>query len=68
MGELGWLGIPFPESLGGFGGTFVDAALVIEKLGTTLVPEPFLASVVLAGSMILAAGSEAQKTALAARR
>jgi alkylation response protein AidB-like acyl-CoA dehydrogenase len=62
MGELGWLGIPFPESLGGFGGTFVDAALVIEKFGTTLVPEPYLASVVLAGSMILGAGSEAQKT------
>ncbi len=61
MGELGWLGILYPESLGGFGGTFVDAALVIEKLGTTLVPEPYIASVVLAGSTILAAGSEAQK-------
>ena len=61
MGDLGWLGILFPESLGGFGGTFVDAALVLEKLGTTLVPEPYLASVVLAGSTILAAGSEAQK-------
>jgi alkylation response protein AidB-like acyl-CoA dehydrogenase len=61
MGELGWLGILLPESLGGFGGSFVDAALVIEKLGTTLVPEPYIASVVLAGSTILAAGSEAQK-------
>jgi alkylation response protein AidB-like acyl-CoA dehydrogenase len=61
MGELGWLGILVPESLGGFGGAFVDAALVIEKLGTTLVPEPYVASVVLAGGMILAAGSEAQK-------
>ena len=49
MGELGWLGILLPESLGGFGGTFVDAALVLEKLGTTLVPEPYIASVVLAG-------------------
>jgi alkylation response protein AidB-like acyl-CoA dehydrogenase len=38
MGELGWLGIPFPESLGGFGGRFADAALILEKLGTTLVP------------------------------
>jgi alkylation response protein AidB-like acyl-CoA dehydrogenase len=61
MGELGWLGILLPESLGGFGGSFVDAALVIEKLGTTLVPEPYIASVVLAGSTILAAGSDAQK-------
>ncbi len=60
MGELGWLGILLPESLGGFGGTFVDAALVLEKLGTTLVPEPYIASVVLAGSAILGAGSAAQ--------
>jgi alkylation response protein AidB-like acyl-CoA dehydrogenase len=61
MGELGWLGILLPESLGGFGGTFVDASLVIEKLGTTLVPEPYLASVVLAGSVLATAGSEAQQ-------
>jgi alkylation response protein AidB-like acyl-CoA dehydrogenase len=61
MGELGWLGILLPESLGGFGGTFVDAALVIEKIGTTLVPEPYIASVVLAGSTILPLGSDAQK-------
>jgi alkylation response protein AidB-like acyl-CoA dehydrogenase len=61
MGELGWLGIPFSESLGGFGGTFSDAALVLEKLGTTLVPEPYIASVLLAGSTIVAAGSAAQQ-------
>ncbi len=61
MGELGWLGILLPESLGGFGGAFADAALVIEKLGTTLVPEPYIASVVLAGSTLLAAGDDAQK-------
>jgi alkylation response protein AidB-like acyl-CoA dehydrogenase len=61
MGELGWLGILLPESLGGFGGAFADAALILEKLGTTLVPEPFIPSVVLAGSTILATGSEAQK-------
>jgi alkylation response protein AidB-like acyl-CoA dehydrogenase len=61
MGELGWLGILLPESLGGFGGTFVDAALIIEKLGTTLVPEPYVASLVLAGSTVLSLGSDGQK-------
>jgi alkylation response protein AidB-like acyl-CoA dehydrogenase len=61
MGELGWLGILFPESVGGFGWGFSDAALVIEKLGTTLVPEPYLASVVLAGSTLLASGTEEQQ-------
>src|SRR5215216_4951102 len=52
MGELGWLGILFPEDVGGFGGSFVDAALILEQFGVTLVPEPYLASVVLAGSAL----------------
>jgi len=61
MGELGWLGVLMPESLGGFAGTFQDAALILEKLGTTLVPEPYIASVVLAGSAILSLGNDEQK-------
>ena len=61
MGDLGWLGIPFPEEVGGFGGTFVDAALVIEQLGTMLVPEPYVPSVLLAGRAILRAGTADQK-------
>jgi len=56
MGELGWLSVPFPESVGGFGGSFVDVAVILEKLGTTLVPEPYVESVVLAGMAILRAG------------
>ncbi len=60
MGELGWLGVLFPESVGGFGGSFLDAALVIEQLGKTLVPEPYLSSVVLAGRAILLAGNAEQ--------
>lgn len=60
MGEMGWLGILFPEDLGGFGGSFLDLCLVLEQLGTTLVPEPFIPSVVLGGMAILHAGSAAQ--------
>lgn len=60
MGELGWLGIPFPESLGGFGGRFIDAALVLQQLGTTLVPEPYIPAVVLGGMAVLHAGSAEQ--------
>ena len=60
MGEMGWLGILFPEDLGGFGGRFIDAALVLEQLGTTLVPEPFIPSVILGGMAILRAGDAAQ--------
>jgi len=60
MGELGWLGLPFPEAVGGIGGGFLDLALVLEQLGTTLVPEPIVASLV-AGMAIAAAGDAAQQ-------
>lgn len=60
MGELGWLGIVFPEDMGGFGGRFLDAALVIEQFGATLVPEPYVPSVVLGGMTVLRAGSGEQ--------
>lgn len=61
MGELGWLSVPFPESLGGFGGTFVDAAVVLEQFGKALIPEPYLESVILGGLAVLRAGSEDQQ-------
>src|SRR5437763_16495653 len=32
MGELGWLGIPFPEEVGGGGGTTLAYALAVEEL------------------------------------
>lgn len=60
MGELGWLGIPFAEELGGFGGSFIDLALVLEQFGRTLVPEPYLSSIVLGGMTIQNAGDKAQ--------
>lgn len=63
MGELGWMGVPFPESAGGFGGSFTDCALVLENLATTLVPEPYLASVVLGGMALARAGNAAQHEA-----
>jgi alkylation response protein AidB-like acyl-CoA dehydrogenase len=61
MGELGWLGAAFPEDVGGIGGSFVEAGLVLEQLGTTLVPEPYLASVVVAGLTLQNSGSAEQR-------
>lgn len=61
MGDLGWLGLAFPEAQGGYGGSFLDLALILEQLGTTLVPEPILPSVVLAGLTISRLGTEAQR-------
>lgn len=32
MGQLGWMGIPFPEELGGAGGTTLQYAVAVEEL------------------------------------
>ncbi len=63
MGDYGWLGIAFPEDVGGIGGTFVDMALILEQLGRHLVPEPYIASVVLAGGLVDRLGSHDQRHA-----
>src|SRR5579863_5179190 len=62
--ELGLLGLPFAEEHGGFGGGAVDIMLVMEALGRALALEPYLATVVLAGTALRLAGSAAQQAAL----
>lgn len=66
MGELGWLAIPFSEEVGGLGGSFVDVALILEQLGAALVPEPYLASIVLGGMAVAHAGNAEQHAAFLA--
>ena len=61
--ELGWLGVPFPEADGGFGGSAVDTMILMEQFGKGLVVEPFLASTVLAGGILRHGANEAQKHA-----
>jgi alkylation response protein AidB-like acyl-CoA dehydrogenase len=63
MAEQGWLAIEVPEEQGGFGGSFVDVAIILEQLGRGLVPEPFIASVVLAGGILSDQGTEIQREA-----
>jgi len=64
MAELGWLGVALPEDFGGIGGGPVDTMVIMEGVGSGLVVEPYLASVVLGGGFVLDTGSEAQKTEL----
>ncbi|MBM4259210.1 MAG: acyl-CoA dehydrogenase [Deltaproteobacteria bacterium] len=63
MAELGWTGILIPDTYGGAGMGLADLAVVLEALGRTLAPEPFLSTVLLAGELLNHAGSEAQKQA-----
>jgi pimeloyl-CoA dehydrogenase small subunit len=62
--ELGLLGLPFAEEHGGFGGGGIEVMLVMEAFGRALVLEPYLATVVLAGTALRLAGSEAQQATL----
>jgi alkylation response protein AidB-like acyl-CoA dehydrogenase len=60
--ELGWLSIPFAEEHGGFGGSAVDAMVVMEQFGKGLVLEPYLATVILFGALLQKGGSESQQS------
>jgi pimeloyl-CoA dehydrogenase small subunit len=59
--ELGWLGVPFAEEDGGFGGGAVESMLMAENFGKGLLVEPYLATVVLAGGAIKHGGNAEQK-------
>ena len=59
--ELGWLGMAFPEAVGGYGGTPVETMIVMEEFGKGLVAEPFVSTVVLGGGAIIAGGSVDQQ-------
>ena len=61
LAELGILGMPFSEEVGGFGGGAIDAMVVMEEFGKGLVVEPFVPTVVCAGGFLKHAGSEAQQ-------
>jgi len=61
MAELGWVGIPFPESVGGAAMGLAELVLVLEAAGRKLAPEPFLSSVLLGGEAVRLGGSEAQQ-------
>jgi alkylation response protein AidB-like acyl-CoA dehydrogenase len=54
--ELGILGAPFPEDLGGLGGGPVDNMVVMEELGKALVVEPYLPTVVVGGGFLKHSG------------
>jgi alkylation response protein AidB-like acyl-CoA dehydrogenase len=62
--ELGLLGIGIPEEHGGLGGEPADTFVVMESLGTGLVVEPYLPTVVLGAGLVRDAGTAAQKEAI----
>jgi len=60
--EMGFSGLLIPEEFGGSGLGFVEAGVVMEEIGRTLMPSPFLSTAVLAASALSRGGSAAQKS------
>lgn len=54
--ELGILGAPFSEELGGLGGGPIENMIVMEELGKHLVVEPYLGTVVIGGGFLKHSG------------
>ena len=59
--ELGLLAAPLPEAHGGLGGGAVDASVVMEEFGKSLVVEPYVPTVVIGGGFLKYGGNDAQK-------
>jgi alkylation response protein AidB-like acyl-CoA dehydrogenase len=61
--QMGFAGLLIPEDFGGSGLGCVEAGIIMEEIGRTLMPSPFLSTGVLAASALDRGGSSAQKSA-----
>ena len=66
--ELGWLGMPFAEDVGGYGGTPVETMVVLEEFGKGLVAEPYISTIVLGGGALAGDGWEGRRGGCDGRR
>ncbi|MGH6779651.1 MAG: acyl-CoA dehydrogenase family protein [Bradyrhizobium sp.] len=60
--DMGFTGLLVPEDFGGSGLGCVEAGVVMEEIGRTLMPSPFLSTAVLGASLLARIGSGAQKS------
>lgn len=56
--DIGAAGLLVPEKLGGQGATHREAAVVLEELGRSVAPAPYLTSAVVATETLLALGTQ----------
>jgi alkylation response protein AidB-like acyl-CoA dehydrogenase len=59
--EMGFAGLLVPEEFGGSGLGCAEAGIIMEEIGRTLMPSPFLATSVVAASALAHCGNAAQK-------
>lgn len=61
LADMGVLGLPFDEQYGGMGAGPVEIMLIAQELGRTLAVVPFIDTTIVAGGLIAAVGSDAQR-------
>ena len=52
MAELGWLGLPLPERVGGLDGSFEDVLVLMAALGRGVVSTAYVSNIVLSGHLL----------------
>ena len=52
MNDLGWFGLPFAESVGGYGGALLDVCAIVQELGAALCLDPFVDLIVSPGKLL----------------
>ena len=67
VAKAGLLGIAIPEQYGGAGLGFLEVSAIVEQVGRTTAPVPFLETAVLGALPIAEFGSEAQKQSILPR-
>lgn len=60
LAELGWPGLLVPAEFGGSDGSLLDVILLVEEMGRAGLSGPFVASAVVATSLVVAAGTADQ--------
>lgn len=61
MAALGWPGLLVPLAFGGSGASLLDAVLLVEEMGRACAPGPFIASAVVATTVLRTAAGEARQ-------
>jgi len=54
--DLGFIGAPFSEEFGGFGGSAIETMILAEEFGKALTLEPFIETVVIGGGFLKYSG------------
>jgi len=63
LAELGFVGLTLPERFGGAEMAFADLCIILEHAGRTLMPEPFLSTLLLGAQTLVEGGNEEQQSA-----